>query len=419
MEKRISLSKIDEASVIWFSPAISLATWYEGEPPIKFLRARIKEIILQNPWLTGRLKRNAKGTYVKYSDSIGDIDILEVSMDENLVSCDGHKYSQMSICALKYCAESGDNSCNKNVPLFRVSLVISAVETKFVFIVSLCHSLGDARSLYQIVKMINEASVVHPLNPCRNENVLLQAISACGEAHMNFLINSSSLFFGSILHLLFDNKNAAAVFKIDSSRIAETKANGKDDSQNQFISTNDILTSWLGRKFDSQFYVMSINMLNRYAQQTTSTEEGRNAHASLFGNYTFQLLLQRGEYEKPQNIRTAVSKVAFSRTHSEERLSVKLPSLWDCINLKGYLVLTNWTGVYEELSFANCKQLIQVPVYPIYLLMHIAVLFRMNPQGDIGMLTVTYPKILKGFEDQCTTSSTNSQQETYVAERML
>lgn len=421
----VDLDSLDKASVVWFSPAISIATWFDGEAPIEHIHLRVKTIMTHNPWLMGRLKRNGNSTYIEYNVDTSSTDsrssVLCVDSIEESVFAEDSNYSQVSNLVMKYCVQSGDNSCNRDISLFQVSVLLSNNQRRkrFILVISLCHTLGDARSLYQIMKMISAEEEVTALNPNRNKDILQHAIRKCGETQMNFLLNSPTLFIGNVLHLLFDNKSAAGVFEVDSEQIHLSKQSHTSDNvtSSTFVSTNDVLTSWLGNQFHSDFYVMSINMLHRYFDEHGGKDI--QEHRDLFGNYTLQLLFQNGEYEEPAKIREAVDKLALRHVDGEGNENLVLPSILECLRLKGYLVLTNWSGVYEELYLPNCTMVRQIPIYPTNLLMHVAVIFRLNREGKLGLLLITYPKKLSKFENSCTTNCDQSCEPSDVNSSLL
>jgi hypothetical protein len=141
-----------------------------------------------------------------------------------------------------------------------------------------------------------------------------------------------------------------------------------------FISTNDILTSWLFRASHTHVGFMAMNHRNRFH---LATEQ----HA---GNYEAIIAYQQQDFAIPELIRRSIP--IRTRVHEE----IPLPGIWDIVWKKFFLV-TSWVSFYEEivLSSPNTKHIYLVPVNqwsPNELLFEKAVIFCPK-KGEVGILS--------------------------------
>jgi hypothetical protein len=119
-------------------------------------------------------------------------------------------------------------------------------------------------------------------------------------------------------------------------------------SRVDFVSTNDILTSWFFHICRTQVGQMAFNFRNRIPELTDS-------HA---GNYEGMIGYQPEDYSHPTLIRRSIAS-------ARRQVSTKFPpfvlSALRGSGLKLGLV-TNWTSFYRDVTFAECSSSLHLPI---------------------------------------------------------
>ena len=133
---------------------------------------------------------------------------------------------------------------------------------------------------------------------------------------------------------------------IDSSWLDKQKKEHKLEANPDtapFVSSNDILTSWIARGTKSTHCMMQINLRGRVCGLNDS-------HA---GNYEYSTVYDKTDFASPAGIRASLSRMHVGMT-SDPTLMQKLRPNW-CL-------VTNWASLYEHLSFAGCEQIVHLPL---------------------------------------------------------
>jgi hypothetical protein len=197
--------------------------------------------------------------------------------------------------------------------------------------------------------MLSDDQDVIALNPKRdmefdNKVKILTKTTLPGEwlTSLGCTINSiRSLLFESKNTLLFDiNNEWIENEKSEYSKNTTTNNNNNDNTVNSssslFISTNDIITSWVMRLTKCNIGLMTINYRNRLFNLT-------NEYA---GNYQSMIIYQYDDYHSPSLIRASLQNCCRVVTRN-------LPGFFASINTK-ISFITNWSTFYTELKFKNC-----------------------------------------------------------------
>ncbi|KAI8910215.1 hypothetical protein EDD86DRAFT_246607 [Gorgonomyces haynaldii] len=125
-----------------------------------------------------------------------------------------------------------------------------------------------------------------------------------------------------MLSNLFRKTAPYAAFDLDPKKIDQKKK----DTRHAFLSTNDIITSWVFRYSECEYGMMAMNLRNRLKSIT-------DTHA---GNYSYTLLYSN-EYD-PDTIRSGMNNLK----------SPAILSFWTVI-AGNQCVISNWTAFHHEL----------------------------------------------------------------------
>ena len=142
-------------------PAISTITFYKGSMfPLEDFKARISKIVKLNPWLSGKLVKVKKETFLELPNEPFDVDnyfsILETTDIESSMS-----YFDMysSVSKLKGIhVETGSTCRSKKLPLFKITILSNIKFQEFGLVVSLSHVIADGSTFYKVYSMLDVKS---------------------------------------------------------------------------------------------------------------------------------------------------------------------------------------------------------------------------------------------------------------------
>jgi len=393
----------ESSSLVHRLMSITTITFFDGIINHTKLNNRIKKIVNLNPWLQGQLikKKDSDRVYLKYLRFTTSTDDDDDGNEEG-VDCDGddsntnsddvftiiknkNLYPKMKLCDMhdiirSYRVKRGYACINKKELLFKVTLIITGLKS-FALIISLSHVIGDGHTMYRIYKMLSDDQDIIALNPMRDMDfdnkvkILTKTTTLPAEwlTSLGCIINSiRSLLFESKNTLLFDINNEwiehekTEYSKKNNYNYDNTVSSSSSSSSSLFISTNDIITSWVMMLTKCDIGLMTINYRNRLSNLT-------NEYA---GNYQSMIIYQYDDYHSPSLIRASLQNCC-------RVISRNLPGFFASINIK-ILLITNWSTFYTELKFKNCKEILHLPVALDKLtdkstISYGAILFKSNP----------------------------------------
>ena len=314
-------------------PSIGSVTFFKGVPPIEYLKRRTEAIVTANPWLSSKHSKKGKDgspPHMVY-DPHNLPDLFQV-LKGDLYTQLNKKSTYPEICKaaenllVKKRAEERDE--DKGSLLISLITKDDATEhDKFALVVSLSHVIGDGHTFYEIHNMLSSNAKVYSLDPIRPPEFPEQEKELMGQEHKgiaDFAIMLRAIFGLVKLKSWSGNLKTEAYF-VDERHIAEAKTSKCNLDGVDFISTNDILTSWFFSFPKVKLAAMAIN-LRSHANILTEN------HA---GNYENFVLYQPGDYENPARIRQSVQNLKPKNS--------EFPSFWTRCMKKPYAVTTNWS----------------------------------------------------------------------------
>ena len=316
---------------------INTLTWFRGNPDqaYAFLEKRLQRILAHNPWLAGRLEDHQKQAYLVYNAEPKSLPIQRVH--------DNSFRRGMPLTDQPAATRPWRLTTNLGaVPVFRVTLVSNPADPdRFAVIVSLSHAVGDGHTYYILLRMLFSEDPVTALIVDRIDTTEAQQRAAMGP---DFDIQSSLGFVGVILWGEFQRKvlgrvNQPVFQLLDTDKVKELKKESLTPDV-EFVSTNDVLTSWYFTRYPIEHGFMVFNCRGRL--------EGHTDHHA--GNYHHMLYYHRRDFERPSLIRqslTTLRRVVTSHT----------PWVHGTVG-----IATNWSGFAQANEIPGCQEDLHIPV---------------------------------------------------------
>lgn len=382
------------------TPSISTVTFYEGASPRSHVEQRVKAIVSANPFLRCRLVQltdsEANVLNSRYGTSSGVCAVYptEYKTSEAL-ECfqfvkdagvsNARPYAELVQQVKKYNVPLGEVAIDKDLPLFCVTLIEVEENKKYCMMVSLCHTIADGFTFYKLYSML---STTTPVTSIDIERVTEFSQELSG--NLNFGTAWWELPFviwGSLCNKYLQPRMQARVCLINNEYVqaekntytaTQTKPPHSDNSNNssaankpQYLSTNDIVTSWFFRfsDVDLGFMIANFRGRKRYLSETHG------------GNYQGRILFLRSDMQKPESVRESI--VDFRPT------SGAIPTI-PVIAGMNIALITNWATFYTDVEYPQCKQVIHLPVIDVSdaVLRQCLVIFQANT-GTLGVILWT------------------------------
>lgn len=404
------------------APITSL-TWFKGnvqEARIS-LEKRMKQIMAKNPWLYGRistsgcLKKTYRITYTRSSSSTNASNDNDTYSNSDADMINDHVKEQLNAINAIDSPISRDmpiatqNSTllkssiyishiflrnNPTEPFFKATLVPCATNPKeaFALIVQLSHAVGDGATYYKLLHMLcsmdttdvddptSTSDSIVKLNPERIQNTIETQIDAMGKAEHGFLTSIGFVcrtIFGTIknvmkgpspIHYNFVNRRRMQ----DEMQMENVKTLHARAADLPFVSTNDVLTSWLLRRAHATRGLMAVNWRNRLEGHTP-------LHA---GNYENVILYEEQDYATPGLIRKSLG--LGSRSYKRLVTKEMFPSFWNVVRTK-FSVVTNWSTFAMPNVIEGCAEDLHFPlVLPDAVPFPMFIIFRAGV-GNLGL----------------------------------
>lgn len=404
------------------APITSL-TWFKGdvqEARIS-LEKRMKQIMAKNPWLYGRistsgcLKKTYRITYTRSSSSTNASNDNDNNSDSNVNMINDHVKEQLNainaidspISREMPIATQNSTLLQSSIymsdiflrnsptePFFKATLVPCATNPKeaFALIVQLSHTVGDGATYYKLLQMLcsvdttdaddptSTSTSIVELNPERIQNSMELQIDAMDKAEHGFLTSIGFVcqtIFGMIkntvkgpspIHYNFvDQHRMQNEMQIENVKTSHARA-----ADLPFVSTNDVITSWLLRRANTPRGLMAINWRNRLEGHT-------HLHA---GNYENIILYDEKDYATPGMIRKSLclSSCSYKRVVTKETF----PSFWNVVSTK-FSVVTNWSTFAMPNVIEGCVEDFHFPlVLPDAVPFPMFIIFRAGV-GNLGL----------------------------------
>lgn len=359
----IRLSSIDLEMLIF--PSVTMSTILSslkdgGHHDVEsWLKSRIRAVLSQNPWLSGRLFASGDGTFSLWAPySSGD--------DQSIAECFHHievddiekvaQFPPRDVLAPK------GKGCNWESVLWKVTLCTQrgvSYPKKCALIASMCHALGDGATFFNVLNMLSESGTgVQSLSPDRIHSDDMAAHDQglprkMRQEMMNVSRSISGIKgFKRILSKMLHKAKALVVFdtSIATQQLNMASIALRKKEVSTRVSTNDVITSNLLRNEIPDLALMQINLRHRLA----------GLEANLAGNYIVSLILLPSDFATPEGVRRALDN-ALSPSMEARKLTFAPGRGGGCVAM----CITNWTTFFHEITFPGYYFLRQeIPALP-------------------------------------------------------
>jgi hypothetical protein len=372
----ISLPK-DDAKDSQGNPAVSTTTFYKGIPPVKEMQKRIEAVIRQNPWLSGEYRKNPttkvfpalwtpnEPDFSNHFELINDPDI-------NI----GISFSKLERRLKPLLVNKGKPGRAKAPePLFKV-IVIQGKDDNFSVTVSLCHTLADGHTYYNIFSMLGLGVEIKRMVVERID-AREEILDKMGRERIEWFMSPQAMI-PFVAKMLFNNHKPIYRY-INMDWLAEQKAEYQPTAEVPFVSSNDIISSMLMNELGMDSCLMAVDPRGRIP--TLGKE-----HA---GSYEGPLVFMRNEFSTPADIRLSVKGKKPSTWTT-------VPGLFKSLGMN-MGVISNWAGWDTEMRMEGCEQLLHIPLFAKPLMATMVVVWR-PAKDQIAVLMNANPKIQKTIE---------------------
>ncbi|KAJ3000159.1 hypothetical protein HDV02_000442 [Globomyces sp. JEL0801] len=370
-------------------PATTTCTFYKGFAPILQIEARVKAILDLNPWLAGRLRRNPQKEMVlsvpmtynlsKHFFVVKSSTISSKFFNSETKSNNTYGMLVKELVKLERVVVKDGNQCvDKDEPLFRISIINNFERNEFAIVFSLSHLIADGYTFYMLYRMLDSSYMPLQMKAERqkafekeNQELINNHISP-----IQIMAAAIGLFFQLIrcmlewlLYRIILRRESVCLYMIDNDWVQrEKKIHSTEDT---WVSTNDVITSWLFKTLNCSLGSMVVNLRDRIPSVGQE-------HA---GNYMSTIFYQAPDYATPKLIRDSITGDTFGRTVTGPT------TIWTFLRFKNAHI-TSWTGFYHELKFDNCNQIVHIPIIQesLRVIGFVGILFVPN-DGKLALLS--------------------------------
>ena len=354
--------------MLGMAPAIATCTFLTGDhrEAAERLRARVREILLLNPWLGGRLDqvRGERRPVLVYGSAPAPDDPTSGGVFVHAVAgkvklSNATPYRDVEPALRSVLVKTGSACLGRaDEPLFRVAVIPDAASpgARWALVVSLSHVVADGHTFYQVHNMLSDGRAVRALEPKRNVDVPKKAETAMG-GDGGFLAKPRpglllSLISAGLVGGIVGPKCAVALHLVDNAYVARRKAEAGREEGVQYVSTNDVVTSEVLVAAGSGLGLMDVNLRGRVPE----------CSANLAGNYEDKIVYLPSDYASPALVRASVKDPTRLVRASEPRTALP-ESLRDFWRLDSMAAVSNWSTFAEDVELEGHRAELHVPVF--------------------------------------------------------
>jgi hypothetical protein len=376
---------IDDAPIIMMSPSVNTVTFYEGTPPIDYLRGRVRELLDKNPWLGGHIvsRTGAQGIDLTYSPDGCNVENHFAVVNDPEISTD-MQYGALAKALLPMQVKCGNDCLNMPEILFRVVVIVSD-ETHFGLLFSFSHVLGDGFSHYKLYGMLSKGARARFLQARRHRDTMALVDGYTGGNPLSAFLSSPGFVVSAMGTLLLRPRCDTRMHMISQEWVEQQKqdyvgpnptlepAVGPEVRKDApFLSSNDVLTSWWFRFTRSDIGLMAMNLRNRIPELTEQ----------MAGNYEYLAPYQRADFAHPAFIRQSLPS---ARGFYSGAMPGFLATVGGRIS-----ILSSWATFYRDVELEGCEQLLHLPCADDQNVIsdNLAVIFRPR-KGELAVMSFT------------------------------
>lgn len=375
---------------------ITTLTWFRGDAAsaTKILEDRLGRILDQNRWLGGELASEKTKVYLSFdpTEALNPGDFLTLLDRRQSPIRRQTPLERLARDCKQLLLQNGPTE-----PLFQVTVVPcrNSPKTHFAVLVALSHIVGDGHTYYKLMSMLcggddadESSDNIEPLIYERIATTANQQAEAMGKSNYDFFAKPGPAFFinyfgGLVKSRTFGPVNQCFFTLVDDEGMQAEKARvvTKSNGEVDFVSTNDVLTSWFLQTTKSDVGAMAINFRNRLSDHT-------DRHS---GNYESIIIYGPKDSADPTLIRKSLD--SFRRT---ETIQDPLPSFFKALGLSSGLI-TNWSSFAKPNCIPGCQEELHIPLYDAAPLVPsgtaVMIVFRAGPKG-LGLFMAGSPDAL-------------------------
>ena len=249
------------------SAPIVRVTFYEGRPPIDFIKEKVADLCRMNPWLQGKLTNDGGNLMLRYPKVAGSIDRYLRFIDVPSMSFD-MGFPEFADALRAVCPKRGTFCVDKDEDLFRV-IVVNISENRFALALAMSHVYSDAHTFYQVFKMLSSEEPVRPLIVERIYSSLADIHGVIRGGHDTFPWMMSPGFIVNVVgSMLRRRKPKLHLFTVNHRMIDERKKEYQAKHEPKFISSNDVLTSEYFANTGCDVMLLTVNFRERIPHLT-------------------------------------------------------------------------------------------------------------------------------------------------------
>ncbi|KAH9118013.1 hypothetical protein LEN26_012288 [Aphanomyces euteiches] len=335
-----------ELGASFFTP-ISSITFYSTttsashESTKAYIQQRVDAIVQANPWVTGQLKSGwfLSNLTLDFDPQGKPLAVEEAHIPELSPRLELSKLAEL---CFPFDVAVGTTLINSDRPLCRFTW-ITISDTQGALYFSLSHGIADGYTYYRLYGMLSAKTAVEALTPSRvlDFDARLDATVKDGN-DSSTIMNSLAFMFNSTMTMAFGPSLRYTVHTVNAEWVAKEKDKYKAESPVGYVSTNDVLTSWVCRAMKCDIGFMAVNCRGRV--------DGVERHHA--GNYEFLLGYQPEDYASPALIRESLATNSLRRARSGS-----FPAVWTSRNLG----TTSWVSLYEPAELPGWTMVEHLP----------------------------------------------------------
>ena len=369
------------------------AVWYfTGEAPNKFVKDRVVQMLVANPWLISTFTKHGKQTCWVYPSKIDSKDLQaddgamlgrHFVVGETDLHSQEKNYMKLQKAFKPYlCLQATEllKKENKNATCFQVSLVRDTSgdtsggsgdipNNQFALILSVNHVLADGETMYALSDMLSESGKVRSIQCERLKDFEIAQTIAVGKEKIMFSFGNYGFLCGLIGAILGDLRRGkprdVLLCEVDGKYLERRKQESKKDNSVPFVSTNDILTSLLFTKL--------IPARVGLMEGSLRDKGGFPASKQHAGNYTVMMPYFFGDSKTPCDVRQSMKPPGKEpKTDSDSGyFQIRCASgsmVPGCLRMlagKGrYVAITNWARIdkFGEMKLPSSVFTVHLPM---------------------------------------------------------
>ena len=364
----------DEAGGLLHAASITTVTFYRGAVSQLALRMALRtqlfKVVSKNPWLAGRLIEKEKvGTFFSSQSAGITLRFPKEATEDDISPLFDHRYvvpaprsGYAAVARALYksnrvVVEQGRTLLDDEAPVCKLTVAESEEEGVFALVFSLAHAVGDGRTYYDVLRMLQPGAEVRTLRVARVHAFGEAMRDRCNREALAWVDSPSAMCHYLPLMMGCGRRARCHAFFLDPDRVAAAKraqagpisdvaleVDGRRADAG-FVSTNDILTSGFFTACRTTIGVMGLDCRGRLEGITED----------LAGNYATALVLDEGVFESPAAVRAMYATTPYATT------TRRLPGCC-CAGRVSFGQVSDWASFAHVVELENCETLIHLPV---------------------------------------------------------